>query len=476
MSRDPEGYLINLLRREAYDKKLKRRDGWVMVPHNSIPGVYVRKIEAAPWINEVLRGHEAYCASNPMKRLSEWFDTVDHPHFELLTPGKIRADVISFTNGYLDIMSMHFTTWDEFSGVKFPLTDHYFSTEFVFSESREPTPLWDNLVETQLGLPDTEENPLEVCYMFEVLVGRLFYRVGKFDNWQVMPFLKGDANTGKSTVLNLIRSMFPAGSVGVITASQEAKFGLESLYQKRLVLIPDLPRNFSKMINQADFQSMVSGEGVSVARKNKTAIADCKFVTPLLGAGNHLPDYKDNSGSVSRRMAVFLFLELVQKKDTTLEKRIVAGELVTVLVRCLTRYRRYCDDIGATEFWKAAPASMRAVQDQVKEATNHLANFLRNGDSHYQVLHNKGSVTTLQDLSKAYSNHMCFHHKIEKAVIGSDHHPIKAAGFTVHQRKLCKICHQVASKAGCGEHYNSENRYNKMVVEGMSLAKKAREY
>jgi hypothetical protein len=64
--------------------------------------------------------------------------------------------------------------------------------------------------------------------MFEVLLGRLFYPVGKFDNWQVMPFLKGDANTGKSTVLNLIRSMFPAGSVGVITASQEAKFGLES--------------------------------------------------------------------------------------------------------------------------------------------------------------------------------------------------------------------------------------------------------
>jgi phage/plasmid-associated DNA primase len=89
--------------------------------------------------------------------------------------------------------------------------------------------------------------------MLEVLIGRLFYPIGKHDNWQVMPFLKGDANTGKGTVCDLVKRMFSPGSVGVITATQEGTFGLEGLYRKRLVMIPDLPKKFSKLVNQLTF-------------------------------------------------------------------------------------------------------------------------------------------------------------------------------------------------------------------------------
>ena len=98
-------------------------------------------------------------------------------------------------------------------------------------------------------------------------------------------------------------------------------------------MIPDLPTHFSKIINQSDFQSMSSGETVSIARKNKTAISDGNWTAPLVFAGNYLPDYNDNSGSVSRRLCVFLFSQLIESRNTMLKKEIIESELVTIIVR-----------------------------------------------------------------------------------------------------------------------------------------------
>jgi hypothetical protein len=285
-----------------------------------------------------------------------------------------------------------------------------------------------------------------------------------------MPFLKGDANTGKGTVCDLIKRMFPTGTTGVITATQEQTFGLEALFSKRVAIIPDLPTKFSKIINQSDFQSMVSGEGVSVARKNKTAISDQAWKVPILGAGNYLPDYNDNSGSISRRLVVFPFATLVTSRDTTLKEQIVKTELVTVILRSIARYRLVCDRYKSLDFWaKIAPPSLREVQREVKEATNYLANFLVNGDDYYQILYVKGQITPMDHLEKAFSNHMRFKHKIEKAKIGQDKHPIKAAGFTIECVNLCKTCNQKASKDACGEHYSAKNRYKKQVIHSMVI-------
>ena len=274
----------------------------------------------------------------------------------------------------------------------------------------------------------------------------------------------------KGTVCDLVKRMFPSGSVGVITATQEEKFGLEALYQKRLVMIPDLPKKFSKIVSQSDFQSMVTGEGVSVARKNKTAVSDQDWTVPMIGAGNYLPDYNDNSGSISRRMVVFLFSVLITTRNTRLKDEIIKGELVTVMLRCIVRYRTTCEKWGSADFWtKIAPASLREVQTEVKESTNYLANFLMNGDDYYQILYVEEEVTPFDQIDKAFSNHMRIKHKQDKAKIGDDTHPIKAAGYTIERINLCKICHQKSSKDVCGDHYNSKNRYRKWVIHNMKI-------
>ena len=244
--------------------------------------------------------------------------------------------------------------------------------------------------------PDDCDTPCarNLCDMLEVLIGRLFYPVGKYDQWQVMPFLKGDANTGKSTVIKLVSKMFPAGSVGSITANLESGFGLESLFMKRLVTITDLPENFAKVLKQSDFQSILSGETVSIARKNKTAVNELEWKVPVIGAGNYLPDYKDASGSISRRLAVFMFVNLVPDKNTLLDQAVIDSELVTVMVRCIYSYRSACARLSGKEFWShVAPRGMIEQQESVKEETNNLANFIQNGSPYYQIRHESGAIT-----------------------------------------------------------------------------------
>jgi hypothetical protein len=53
--------------------------------------------------------------------------------------------------------------------------------------------------------------------------------------------------------------------VGVLSSNTEAKFGLGAFYDKHLVLCPEAKRKFS--LPQGNFQSMISGEEVSVAIK-----------------------------------------------------------------------------------------------------------------------------------------------------------------------------------------------------------------
>jgi hypothetical protein len=436
-----------------------------------------------------------------MEQIVKWFDTNDHPQFERLTAEKMQRNIISFEDGYLNIDTLEFFKWSEVTSRAPPLTEHYFDCTFEGALGKG-TPMWDNLIETQLGPRskcvtcgdvalyvngtlekfcnsckpgECKEAALTTCDTLELQIGRLFYPVKKHDNWQISPFLKGDANTGKSTVCDLTKEMFPFGSVGVITASKEEVFGFESLYQKQLILIPDMPEKFSRTLSQTDFQSMVSGDQVSVSRKHKKAITHLPWKVPMIFAGNNYPDYKDNSGSISRRFVVFPFdKHIATGRDTKLKEKIVDQELVPVMLRCIVQYRRSCDRFQGKDFWTdIAPESMKEAQNDTKTETNSLTNFIVNGDDYYQVIYKKDAVTTLDELEKAYSNHMRIHHKNDRAKIGSDYFPIKDAGFKVERLNICKECQKIASKEGCVGHYDAiNNRRRKMVINNMQILTK----
>ena len=285
-------------------------------------------------------------------------------------------------------------------------------------------------------------------------------------------FLKGDGDTGKSTVLDIIKMMFPPGSVGCITANKEQTFGLEGLYDKRVVMIPDMPQHFSKILNQSDFQSMITGESVSIGRKNKTAITDRNWKPPLFGAGNIYPDYKCTSGSIKRRILTFNFSEFITNRNTTLKDDIKQNEIVTVMSRCILQYRNACERFKGKDFWtNVVPVELRNEQNEVHQATSPLAFYSANGDDYAQITHKEGEITQLSELEKLYANHMKIKHDIKGAKIGDDMFPIKFAGYTLRQMHICKTCNNVAKKKTCGDHYNAKNRYKKVVICDMKIIK-----
>jgi hypothetical protein len=337
----------------------------------------------------------------------------------------------------MDVISMVFTpraelgasgTWKE--------TFWFFEAEYAVEVAR-PTPLWDLLLGTQLSPVEGEEKkddgiderPAEIDSMsavecLEMLIGRLFHKVGRFDQFQVMPFIRGDANCGKSSVVNLVAKMFPAKRVAVLAANHEKTFGLQTWVDARVILAPDIPQKMHKVLSQTIWQRMVTGEGLSAPRKNKDALDIESWPVPQFWAGNHPPSFSDNAGSASRRMAVFRFQTLIASRDTSLMAKIMGEELVSVMLHCLQRYHDVRLKHAGRDFWAFAPAVLRETRDDAAEETNYLAEFVNNGDDYYDVVFEEGQITPLLDLKKAFANHMKFSNPDVEWRWQSDYHPI----------------------------------------------------
>ena len=158
-------------------------DGHVLQPHKTIPGVHVMAEEDLEFINSALKGAHGFSS---LKVLQEFFNSVDSPRFPLLTRAKMNNNIIAFQNGFFDINNLSITRWTDWTEAP-PLTEHYFDQELNEELHGQPTPLWDQILLHQMD-PDCKD-------IVEVLIGRLFYPIGKFDNWQVMPFFLGAAHT-----------------------------------------------------------------------------------------------------------------------------------------------------------------------------------------------------------------------------------------------------------------------------------------
>jgi len=79
----------------------------------------------------------------------------------------------------------------------------------------------------------------------------------------VLPFLKGAASSGKSTILTRVcRGLYEPADVGTLSNNIERKFGLSALAEKLIFIGPEIKSDIA--LEQAEFQSIVSGETVQV--------------------------------------------------------------------------------------------------------------------------------------------------------------------------------------------------------------------
>jgi hypothetical protein len=229
-----------------------------------------------------------------------------------------------------------------------------------------PTPWFDSVLEYQKFDKD-------VCDWAYVMGGRLCFDVGELDAWQVIPFFKGIARSGKSTLITKVfKKFYENEDVGTLSNNIEKKFGLSAIKDSFMFIAPEVKGDLA--LEQAEFQSMVSGEDVSVAVKNKTAVSIEWKVPGVLG-GNEVPNWKDNSGSVLRRILAWNFSKQVREADPQLDEKL-NRELPIILLKCVRAYLDYSNRYRDKDIWNVVPEYFKKIQKQVAMVASSLHNFM----------------------------------------------------------------------------------------------------
>ncbi len=245
----------------------------------------------------------------------------------------------------------------------------YFDQPFTWFDC----PWWDIPTPHMQSILDYQKFPREVCEWMYVFAGRLMFNVGDLDQWQVIPFLKGIARSGKSTLITKVfKKFYDTEDVRTLSNNIERKFGLSSIYDGFMFISPEVKGDLC--LEQAEFQSLVSGEDISIARKNEKALS-LTWQTPGILAGNEVPGWKDNSGSVLRRIVTFDFKKQVQDADPKLEEKL-HDEIPTIMLKCALAYLEFSKRYADKDIWSVLPAYFKTVQNQVAMVTNSLHHFL----------------------------------------------------------------------------------------------------
>ena len=183
--------------------------------------------------------------------------------------------------------------------------------------------------------------------------------------------------THNSTItLKVAKEFYDDIDVGCLSNNIESRFGLSQFYDKLLFVAPEIKSDLK--IEQAEFQSIVSGEQMTINIKNKTAISTGWRVPGIL-AGNEVPSWCDNSGSIQRRIVLFDFPRQVTNGDMKLGEKL-ATELPHLLVKCNRLYLAAVSRWSHTNIWTILPEYFLHTRNEMAQATNVLEAFLGSED------------------------------------------------------------------------------------------------
>ncbi len=323
------------------------------------------------------------------------------PEFPELKPNR---HVFSFTNGLYHAKEMRFYRYGDPDNpiptdlVAAKFFDHRFPEEYADGRTlfRDiATPNLDKVLDHQRFSsepydPDdprghnipADETPEQKFYRTRfllsvkdwilVFMGRMIYDINDEDQWQTIMFLKGVAGSGKSTLGKVISNLYDPADVGVLSNNIEKKFGLGSIVDKLIYLCYEVKNDFG--VDQGEFQSMISGEPMSIPRKFETAVSKNWSSHGFL-MGNEVANWVDNSGSMCRRIVLGDFTQQVTQGDPQLFDKLLA-EMPAIILKINMAYRLACDMYGKKNIYEVLPPYFEEQRKSLRNSTNPLYAFL----------------------------------------------------------------------------------------------------
>lgn len=321
-----------------------------------------KEISWSHWVN----------ATQNLKNVSSAVEYLTHCHDTQLPNLHKQRGTYAFMNGVYIASEDRFHC---FETEEAPLSEgivacKFFEQNFDNTEYDDwfdiPTPHLDSVMNHQRWDKDVQRWLL-------ALMGRVLYRTNEIDSWQVCPFFVGLAGTGKSLlVLKVIKQFFETVDVGILSNNIERKFGISAFYDKLLVCAPEIRNDLA--IEQAEFQSIVSGEEISVAVKHQKAFMQ-EWDVPLVLAGNEVPGWADSGGSIQRRLVVFEFKQPVKEGDMKLSEKLYK-ELPNIIRKANKAYRHFADEYADKNIWTVLPEYFLGTRETIARSTNFIESFL----------------------------------------------------------------------------------------------------
>jgi len=396
--------LLLFLLDSAMEKKFRKYGTWLYEPividgrdmHSWRPVMEIKDFVYSRLKKEISWDQWRNATQN-MKNVSSSVEYLTHCHdYQLPYLVKSRG-VYSFYNGVYIAGEDRFHC---FATEKEPLSDSVVSCKFVEGEFDDteyddwldiPTPHLDSIANYQEWEPEVRR------WLF-ALLGRCLYPVNDRDQWQVIPFFQGLAATGKSTIiLKVLKNFYETIDVGILSNNIERKFGISAFHDKYLVCAPEIKSDLA--IEQAEFQSLVSGEEVQVNVKHEKAFM-CSWDVPMALAGNEVPGWADNGGSIQRRIIVFEFKKPVRGGDMKLGMKL-NSELPNILKKCNKAYLDMAEKYSDVNIWTVLPEYFINTRDALARATNFIENFMASN----MLILGEDEYCTFKDFKTALREH-----------------------------------------------------------------------
>lgn len=248
---------------------------------------------------------------------------------------------------------------------------------YPVTENKPPPPLHIPMP-AMLRLMIFQEYSPEMLFMFYAFVGRMLYRVGQRDSFEVIMLMTGKTGAGKSTVLEAIRAaLFPDRSrIAILSSNKEDTFGLQTAYDKDAMFCDEMEKK--PRWNLADIKSMAVGGWMSIARKFKEPVFT-RWFSPILLASNYkAPDWNASSNDIMallRRFVPFPFKNTCSVPDGDMASQL-REESGALFATCLLCYDYLVTYIARSSFPRVAPPQLKACIREMYIALHPLARFL----------------------------------------------------------------------------------------------------
>ena len=179
-------------------------------------------------------------------------------------------------------------------------------------------------IEWLLKPTDTKESWEWNSNLFYKSVGNCAFAINEAGRFFI---LNGRPNSGKSTLLLLLKRIFSYSEVKITAIAKHERFGLAPLLGKDVNFDDDVSKVYVEDVTTLN--SVVTGDGIEVELKglNERLKLDSVTTPKLWGAGNQLPFLK--GAGKDRRTCLILVDNIISNKndDVTFKPKIANGEL-----------------------------------------------------------------------------------------------------------------------------------------------------